>query len=158
MHAHSDTVQTHRHTRTLTHMHVHTHTLPPSNMHTHAVVNNDLGKAITDHESECNFSSTYYHEFLATHMEAQATFEQFTQALNLNTDQLTESLASGMKSDAELSGEGMMKNVITRDMMVRTLRELKYNSLAVAMETGTLKKLDPTPVIVELRNLHASLF
>ena len=130
--------------------------------HIYTVVN-DLSKAIvSNHE----VASSVYQEFLSAHIEPAATFEQLTQALSLNADFLKQNDARSStdgclqspatKSASELGGVDV-KNAITRDMMIHKLRELKYDSLAVALETGTLKKLDPTPVIMELRNLHASL-
>ena len=126
---------------------------------------NDLSKAIVNNHE---VASSVYQEFLSAHIEPAATFEQLAQALSLNADSLKHKKdarsstdgclqSSVTKSASELGWVGVKKNAITRDMMVHKLRELKYDSLAVALETGTLKKLDPTPVIMELRNLHASL-
>ena len=129
------------------------------------MIENDLGKATTIHEVEC-ISLLTYQDFLGTCIEPAATL-----SLNHYADPLTkkedarrsadgcsESFAAMTRSKMKLGGIGAKKNVLTRDLMVRKLRELKYDSLAVALETGTMKKLDPTPVITELRNLHASLF
>ena len=120
---------------------------PPMHTHTlvHAVADNELSKAIINHEVVSN--SLAYREFLATHIEPTT---------RRSTDGCFESLGAANQS-TELCGAGVQMNTITRDRIVRKLRELKYNSLAVALETGTLKKLDLTPVIIELRNLHASL-
>ena len=46
--------------------------------------------------------------------------------------------------------------ILTREGMVHRLKELEYNSLAAALETGTMEKLDIYPLIQELRTLHAT--
>ena len=131
------------------------------------MVENDLGKVTTNHAIEC-ISSFTYQDFLTACIEPAATLSLNLYAVPLtkkkdtkrSIDDCSESFAVMTKSEMKLRGTGTVtkKNVLTRDLMVHKLRELKYDSLAVALETGTLKKLDPTPVIAELRNLHASLF
>ena len=129
------------------------------------MVENDLGKVTTNHAVEC-ISSFTYQDFLTACIEPAAALSLNLYAVPLtkkedtkrSTDDCSESFAVMTKSEMKLRGTGTKKNILTRDLMVRKPRELKYDSLAVALETGTLKKLDPTPVIAELRNLHASLF
>ena len=42
-----------------------------------------------------------------------------------------------------MEAEESKDRILTREGMVRRLKELEYNSLAAALETGTMEKLSP---------------
>ena len=67
------------------------------------------------------------------------------------------SLAGSGETTTSKPSDRNKREVVTRKIMISKLRELEYNSLAVALESGTINKLDPTSFMLELRNLRATL-
>ena len=96
---------------------------------------------------------------IATHLNPEVAFKQFTQTLRLKSalKSPTKDIGALMaKSDChfeslklltatkdnvtlELHGERVSK-ALTRENMVHKLRELEYDSLAVALESGVLSQ------------------
>ena len=137
---------------------------------THSV----LEKSATEATDSNGGSSLTYHELssIATHLD-EPTFKrlmashlhlQTSQSQRNQSDSLTaksesrlEALVSLTRGESSGPNVGRKTTAITREEMIRKLRELEYNNLAAALEAGNVKKLDPAPFILELRNLHSTL-
>ena len=131
---------------------------------THSV----LEKSATEATDSNGGSSLTYHELssIATHLD-EPTFKRFmashlqtrnqSGSLTARSESRLEALVSLTRGDSSGPNVGRKTTAITREEMIRKLRESEYNNLAAALEAGNVKKLDPAPFILELRSLHSTL-